>query len=55
MRQSLAWTLQFLALVVVGSALLIGLVYDALRVEVAMLGAGGAMFLLGRRLEKPRS
>ncbi|MGE5232564.1 MAG: hypothetical protein ACM3OB_00475 [Acidobacteriota bacterium] len=52
MRSSIGWTLQFLALVVVGSALLIGLVYDALRVEVGMLGVGGGMFLLGRWLEK---
>ncbi len=51
MRQSLGWTLQFLALAVVGSALLVGLIYDAVRTEVAMLGVGGAMFLLGRWLE----
>ena len=50
MRQSLGWTLQFLALVVVSSALLVGLVYDALRTEVAMLGVGGVMFLTGRWL-----
>ncbi len=52
MRHSLAWTLQFLALVIVGAALLIGLAYDALRVEVTMLAVGGGMFLLGRWLEK---
>ena len=52
MRRSLAWTLQFLALVIVGAALLIGLAYDALRVEVTMLAMGGGMFLLGRWLEK---
>lgn len=51
MQQSLAWTLQFLALVVVGSALLVGLFYDALRTEVAMLAVGGGMFLFGRWLE----
>jgi hypothetical protein len=39
------------ALVVVGSALLVGLIYDALRAEVAMLAVGGALFLLGRWLE----
>lgn len=50
MRQNLGWTLQFLALIVVGSALLVGLVYDQLRVEIGMLAAGGAMFLLGRHL-----
>ena len=52
MQQSLGWTLQFLALAIVGSALLVGLVYDALRTEVAMLGVGGAMFLLGRWLQR---
>lgn len=51
MLRSLGWTLQFLALVIVGSALLVGLVYDAIRTEVAMLGSGGAMFLVGRWLE----
>lgn len=50
LRQSLGWTLQFLALVVVGTALLVGLVYDALRTEVALLALGGGLFLLGRRL-----
>jgi len=51
MRQSLAWTLQFLALVLVGSALFVGLVYDQLRIEVLLLAIGGGMFLLGRRIE----
>jgi hypothetical protein len=43
--------MQVAALVVVGSALLVGLIYDALRTEVAMLAAGGALFLVGRWLE----
>ncbi len=51
MLRGVAWSLQVLALVVVGSALLVGLVYDALRAEVGMLATGGALFLLGRRLE----
>jgi hypothetical protein len=51
MLQSLGWTLQFLALVVVGSALLVGLAYDALRTEVGMLAVGGGLFLLGRWLQ----
>ena len=48
--KSLGWTLQFLALVLVGTALLVGLVYDALRTELAMLAVGGGLFLLGRQL-----
>lgn len=50
MLDSFAWTLQFLALVVVGSALLVGLAYNAIRAELALLAVGGAMFLLGRWL-----
>lgn len=41
------------ALVIVGAALPVGLVYDALRVEVAMLAVGGGLFLLGRWLQGP--
>lgn len=51
MLESLGWTLQLLALVIVGSALLVGLAYDALRTEVALLGVGGGLFLLGRWLQ----
>jgi len=50
MLESFSWTLQFLALVIVGSALLVGLVYDALRLEVGLLAFGGVMFLTGRWL-----
>lgn len=50
MRDTFAWLLQLVALVVVGSALLVGLVYDQIRLEVALLGVGGAIFLLGRWL-----
>ncbi len=54
MQATLGWTLQFLALVVVGSALLVGLAYDALRTELAMLAVGGGLFLAGRwLLERP--
>ncbi len=45
---SLAWGLQLAALVIVGAALPIGVIYDALRVEVSLLAVGGALFLLGR-------
>ncbi|MDH3403327.1 MAG: hypothetical protein OES32_08630 [Acidobacteriota bacterium] len=48
--KSLGFTLQFLALIVVGTALLVGLVYEALRAELTMLAVGGGIFLLGRRL-----
>jgi hypothetical protein len=51
MRASLGWTLQVIALVVVALALVVGLAYDQLRTEVAMLGVGGGMFLLGRWLQ----
>lgn len=51
MRASLGWTLQVLALVVVALALVVGLAYDQLRAEVAMLGVGGGVFLLGRWLQ----
>ena len=50
--QSLGWILQLFGLVIVGSALLVGLFYEALRTEVAMLAVGGALFLVGRRLYK---
>jgi hypothetical protein len=49
--KSLGWTFQFLALVIVGTALLVGLVYDALRGELIMLAIGGGLFLLGRQLQ----
>ena len=52
MRTSLGWILQLVGMVVVGSALLVGLFQDALRTEVAMLAIGSGFFLLGRRFEK---
>jgi len=48
--KSLGWTLQVAALVLVGTALLVGLIYDELRTELAMLAVGGGLFLLGRKL-----
>jgi hypothetical protein len=50
--QGLGWTLQVAALVVVGLALLVGLVYGQLRAEVALLALGGGLFLIGRRLQR---
>lgn len=49
---NLGWGLQILALVVVGSALLIGLVYGSMQAELTMLAVGGALFLVGRYLQK---
>jgi len=46
------WWLQLSALILVGTALLVGLAYDALRTEIAMLATGGGMFLLGRWLSE---
>ncbi len=54
MLRSLGWTLQFIGLVVVGSALLMGLLEGALRAEVVMLAVGGGLFLLGRWLQQGR-
>lgn len=48
--RNFGWLLQFLALVVVGSALLVGLFHNALRTEIGLLVVGSLMFLLGRRL-----
>ena len=48
--EHLGWALQLLALVIVGSALLIGLAYESMSAELTMLAVGGGVFLLGRRL-----
>jgi len=49
---NLGWGLQLFALVVVGSALLIGLAYESMGAELTMLAVGGGLFLVGRRLQK---
>lgn len=51
MIASLGWSLQLLALVLVGSGLLIGLFYDQIRAELAVCALGGTLFLLGRWLQ----
>lgn len=51
MLSSVGWVLQLLGLALVGSALLIGLFYNQVRLEVAICAVGGAMFLLGRWLQ----
>ena len=44
MLENLAWTLQVLALVIVGTGLLVGVAYDQVRVELGMLGVGRRRF-----------
>ena len=44
---NLGWSLQLVALVVVGSALLIGLVYQSMGAELTMLAVGGATLAYG--------
>lgn len=51
---NLGWGLQLIALVVVGSALLIGLAYRSMSTELTMLAVGGVLFLVGRRLQGGR-
>lgn len=50
--RAFGWMLQFAALIIVGSALLVGLFYGALRTEIALLAVGSLVFLLGRRLNR---
>ncbi len=45
------WVLQVLALVVVGSAFVLGIMYDQIRLELAVAAGGGVLFLLGRWLQ----
>ncbi|HEX9942906.1 MAG TPA: hypothetical protein VGG03_12875 [Thermoanaerobaculia bacterium] len=51
MLPGLGWFLQVIGLVVVGSALVFGLIYNQIRLELAVTAAGGALFLLGRWLQ----
>lgn len=50
--ENAGWGLQLLALVIVGSALLIGFAYDSMDAELTMLAIGGALFLGGRWLQR---
>ena len=52
---NVGWGLQILALIVVGSALLIGLAYESMSAELTMLAVGGGIFLLGRWLQQQDS
>jgi hypothetical protein len=49
--KNLGWSLQFVALVVVGSALFLGLAYESMAAELSLLGLGILLFLLGKRLQ----
>jgi len=51
----IGWVFQVLALVIVGSSFVLGLVYDQIRLELAVAAAGGALFLLGRWLQARES
>ena len=51
MPSGLGWFLQVLALVIVGGALVFGLIYDQIRLELAVAAGGGVLFLLGRWLQ----
>ena len=50
MLPGLGWLLQVLALVIVGCALVFGLIYEQIRLELAVAAAGGVLFLVGRWL-----
>jgi hypothetical protein len=47
----IGWVLQILALVIVGSAFVLGMMYDQIRLELAVAAGGGLLFLLGRWLQ----
>jgi hypothetical protein len=47
----IGWVLQVLALVIVGSAFVLGMIYDQIRLELAVAAAGGVLFLVGRWLQ----
>lgn len=51
MLSGLGWFLQALGLVIVGGALLFGLIYDQIRLELAVAGGGGLLFLVGKWLQ----
>lgn len=51
MLANLGWTLQVMALILVAAALPVGMIYNAVRTEVAMLAVGAGLFLFGRWLQ----
>ena len=51
MLSSLGWALQLVALAIVGCSLLFGLIYDQIRIELAVTAGGAVLFILGRWLQ----
>ena len=51
MSSSFGWLFQVLGLVIVGSALVFGMAYDQIRLELAVAAGGGVLFLLGKWLQ----
>ena len=49
--KNLGWGLQFLALVVVGCALFLGLAHESMAAELSLLGLGILLFMLGKRIQ----
>ncbi len=48
--KTFGWFLQVCGLILAGSALGVGMIYEAVRLELAMLAIGGVCFLTGRWL-----
>lgn len=51
--RTLGWLLQVLGLMLVGAALGVGLIYGQVRMELALLGIGGVVFVTGRLIGRP--
>lgn len=51
--RTVGWLLQVLGLVLVGAALGVGLIYEQVRLELALLAVGGTVFVTGRILGRP--
>ena len=49
---NLGWSLQFVALIVVGCALFFGLAYESMAAELSLLGLGILLFILGKRIQE---
>lgn len=51
MPKGSGWFLQVLGLVIVGGSLVFGMMYDRIRLELAVAAVGACLFLLGRWLQ----